>query len=54
MTIKEEQLNQLSRIYNTLFEIQTKGESTLIITDCIRALEQTITSIQNNTQEEKE
>lgn len=54
MIIKEEQLNQLSRIYNTLFEIQTKGENTLVMADCIRAFEQVITSIQNNIQEEKE
>lgn len=49
MKITEEQLDQLIRIYNTLFEIQTKGEDTLIMADCLKALDQNIGSIKNNT-----
>lgn len=45
MTITREQLEQLSRIYNTMLEIRTKGEDTLIMSDCLRALEQTIKEI---------
>ena len=48
MNITQEQLNQLSRIYNTLLEIQTKGEDTLIMADCLRALQETILSIKEN------
>lgn len=45
MMITREQLEQLSRIYNTMLEIRTKGEDTLIMSDCLRALEQTIKEI---------
>ena len=45
MTITREQLEQLSRIYNTMLEIRTKGEDTLIMSDCLRALEQVIKDI---------
>ena len=45
MTITNEQLNMLSRIYNTLLAISTKGEDTLIMADCLRALEKTVTEI---------
>lgn len=50
MTITPEQLEQFIRIYNTLFQISTKGEETLIMADCLRALDQNITSIKNNPQ----
>lgn len=50
MTITQEQINQLTRIYNTLFEITTKGENTLIMADCLRAIEVLITEIKNNTE----
>lgn len=43
-------MNQLIKIYNTLTTISTKGEDTLIMADCLRALRQYI--IEN--QEEKE
>lgn len=45
MTITKEQVDQLTRIYNTLLNVHTKGEDTLIIADCIRALEQVIVQI---------
>ena len=42
MIISKEQVEQLSRIYNTLLEISTKGEDTLVMADCLRALEQVV------------
>lgn len=45
MIITQEQFEQLSRIYNTLLEVNTKGEDTLIMADCIRALQQELTQI---------
>lgn len=56
MNITQEQLEQLIRIYNTMLEISTKGESTLVMADCLRALEQTVMNIKQNPilSEEKE
>lgn len=51
MTITREQLDQLTRIYNTMLEIRTKGEDTLVMADCLRALEQTIVGISNSAQQ---
>lgn len=48
MTITKEQLEQLTRIYNTMFEITTKGEDTLVMADCLRALEQVVIGIKQN------
>lgn len=36
----QEQLMQLQRIYNTLMTIETKGSNTLIMADCLRALQE--------------
>ena len=36
----QEQFAQLQRIYNTLMTITTKGEDTLVMADCLRALQQ--------------
>ena len=44
---------QLVRIYNTLSNISTKGEDTLAMSDCLRALEQVVVSMnqeQNTTE----
>lgn len=51
MKITQEQFTQLTRIYNTLMEVYTKGESSFIMTDCLRALEQTLTAIGQASQE---
>lgn len=51
MTITKEQLEQLVRIYNTMLTIGTKGEDTLTMADCLRALEQIIVNINKNTEE---
>lgn len=48
MTITREQLEQLARIYNTLLNISTKGEDTLVMADCLRALEQVVKQIDNS------
>lgn len=45
MTITREQLEQLTRIYNTMLQIGTKGEDTLVMADCLRALEQVVNQI---------
>ena len=45
MTITREQVELLSRIYNTMLNIGTKGEDTLIMADCLRALEQVISQV---------
>ena len=45
MTISREQVEQLTRIYNTMLEIRTKGEDTLVMADCLRALEQVVSQI---------
>ena len=45
MIITKEQVEQLTRIYNTMLEIRTKGEDTLIMADCLRALEQVVQQV---------
>ena len=51
MVITKEQVEQLSRIYNTLLEISTKGEDTLVMADCLRAFQQVVNQvIQHNQQ----
>lgn len=45
MTITREQMEQLTRIYNTLLEVGTKGQDTIVMADCLRALEQVITQV---------
>ena len=53
MIITNEQLDMLSRIYNTMCGISTKGEDTLVMADCLRALEQVVTQIaQSNNQKD--
>jgi hypothetical protein len=51
MTITKEQLEQLTRIYNTLLNVGTRGEDTLIMADCLRALEQVVVQITKAAQE---
>ncbi len=47
MTITKEQLTQFSRIYNTLLQVNTKGEDTMVMGDCLRALQRLILEIDN-------
>ena len=35
----KEQLTLLSQIYNTLLLVETKGENTMIMAECIKALQ---------------
>jgi len=53
MTITREQLEQLARIYNTMLNIGTKGEDTLVMADCLRALEQVVKDISQAAQDTK-
>lgn len=48
MIITKEQLTQLSRIYNTFLQINTKGEDTIIMGDCLRAFQKVILEIDQN------
>ena len=41
-----EKLETLSRIYNTLLLINTKGEDTLIMADCLNAMRSFVTNEQ--------
>ena len=50
----KEQLMQLQRIFNTLMTIETKGENTLIMADCLRALQQLSQSIEIIEEKEEE
>lgn len=45
MTITKEQLTQFSRIYNTLLQVNTKGEDTMVMGDCLRALQRLILEV---------
>lgn len=47
MTITKEQLTQFSRIYNTLLQVNTHGEDTMVMGDCLRALQRLILEIDN-------
>lgn len=41
----QNQFIQLNKIYNTLALIQTSGENTIIMGDCLRAMKELITEI---------
>lgn len=41
----KEQLDQIARIFNTLSTISTKGEDTLIMADCLRAIQQVYSAL---------
>ena len=40
-------VNELRRLYNTLLLIETKGENTKIMAQCLQFIEQLITNEQN-------
>lgn len=46
----QEQLTQLARIYNTLMQVNTKGEDTFIMSDCLRAMQQLLVDMQEQNQ----
>lgn len=54
--MNENKLEMLSRIYNTLLLINTKGEDTMMMSDCLKALRSFLMNEQNelSRQEEKE
>ena len=47
-----QQAEQFISIYNTLLNVSTRGEDTLIMADCLRALERVVKQI-NEEQETK-
>ena len=47
-----EKLERLSRIYNTLVLVNTKGEDTLTMADCLKALRNFILTNQSKEEEE--
>jgi hypothetical protein len=53
MKITNEHIEQLTRIYNTFLTIETRGENTLIMADCLRALERVILDISKKPEEEE-
>lgn len=47
-------VNNLARLYNTLLTIETKGESTKSMAQCLVFLEKLMNEVQNNNQVEEE
>lgn len=50
--MKQENLNTLIKLYNTLLLVNTKGEDTLTMSDCLRALAQLIVDEQKQSGEQ--
>lgn len=50
--MNKEQFENLSRIYNTLLLVNTKGEDTLTMADCLKALRNFILTNQPKEEEE--
>ena len=44
-------LEQLIRVYNTLLLINTKGEDTVLMGDCLKAMKETLEAMQLEFQE---
>ena len=47
----QEQITQLYRIYNTLGTVSTRGEDTIVMGDCLRALATLIQEVQTSEKE---
>ena len=45
--------NKLAAVFNALHNVQTKGESTLILADCIRELLSIIQEMDKNSEKEE-
>ena len=45
MNVKMEQIEQLVRIYNTFQEVYTKGESTILMADCMKAFAEVLNQL---------
>lgn len=43
-------LNQLIRLYNTMTTISTKGEDTLTMAECLKALREIVINMQQQTE----
>lgn len=44
----EKNIEQLFKVYNTLLMISTRGEDTILMGQCLSALHQVLSEIQNN------
>jgi len=44
--MNQEKISMLARIYNTLMTINTKGEDTLTMAECLKAFQQVIIELQ--------
>lgn len=52
--MKQTNLEQLIKIYNTLLMVSTKGEDTIIMGQCLNAMRDLLTQIQKEAIEESE
>lgn len=48
----QEYINQLARVYNTLLDISTKGEDTLLMADCLRVFQGTLAQMSQEIQQQ--
>lgn len=44
-TIKENDYIQLTKVYNTLLTIETKGENTIVMAECLKAMRDSMNRI---------
>ena len=49
-----DQYNKLVRIYNTLCEIEVKGESVIALAECLVAFKNVLIEMSNNSNKEQE
>jgi hypothetical protein len=42
----QEHIDQLIKVYNTLFSINTKGEDTIIMAQCLTTMRDTLVNLQ--------
>lgn len=47
-------IEQLSRIYNTLLLVNTKGEDTIVMAECLNALKNFVITMQQEAQNKTE
>lgn len=52
--MNQENLVQLTRVFNTLLLVSTKGEDTMIMGDCLKAFKQVLTEMSTQPQLKEE
>lgn len=50
--MNNQELTQLNQIYNTLLMVSTKGQDTVLMGQCIYAMEQLVNTVNQRLQEE--